>query len=111
MLDKKNGAPLYKAKKEAHIDQLGFCMAAHENNIPVKYLGSLYNYHVLLDYAKPERVPYVLHYHTAADKKDFTGIELDYEPEGNIKKAVETANGFMGEYSGKLKISSPEQLS
>jgi len=102
MLIKENGKPLYDAKKEAHIDQLSFCMAIHENNIPVKYLDRLYNCHVLLDYGELEKIPYILHYHTSADKSADNLIELDYKPVGSVKKAVETANEFIKKYINML---------
>jgi len=92
----RNGKPLYDAKREAHIDQLSFCMTVHENNIPIKYLDRLYNYHVLYDLGE-EKSPYVLHYHRQTDENNL--IALEYEPMGNIKKAVESANGFIKKYN------------
>ena len=96
----KNGKPLYDAKKEAHIDQLGFCMTVHENNIPVKYLDCLYNYHILFDLGDRERIPYVLHYHRQTDENNL--ISLDYQPAGNMKKAVESANVFIQKYNNRF---------
>jgi hypothetical protein len=58
------GKPLYEAKKQDNIDQVSFCMTVHENNIPVKYLDRLYNYHIIFDLGEKDKAPYVLHYHT-----------------------------------------------
>lgn len=91
-----NGKPLYEAKKEDHIDQLGFCMTAHENSIPVKYLDRQYNYHVIFDLGEKEKIPYVLHYHTATDENGF--ISPNYRLEGKIKEAVEAANALIKKY-------------
>ncbi|MCL2815486.1 MAG: hypothetical protein FWD23_12870 [Oscillospiraceae bacterium] len=95
-----NGKPLYEAKKENHIDQLSFCMTVHENNIPVKYLDHLYNYHILFDLGEKEKKPYVLHYHTQTDENNL--ITLDYVPEGKVKEAVLEANRFIKKYISML---------
>jgi len=92
----KNGTPLYDAKKEGNIDQVSFCMTVHENNIPIKYLDRRYNYHVLFDLGDPGRIPYILHYHAKTDENHL--LSIDYQPAGNIKKAVEMANGFIQKY-------------
>jgi len=103
LLIRENGKPLYDAKKEAHIDQISFCMTVHENNIPVKYLSRLYNYPMPFDFTDRdkseniERIPYVLHYHRQTDENNL--IALDYQPAVNIKKAVESANEFIKKYN------------
>ena len=94
----KNGKPLYDAKREAHIDQLSFCMTVHENNIPVKYLSRLHNYPLPFQFGDSDRPPYVLHYHTLMDGNDRGLISVDYEPIGNIKKAIDKANEFLTRY-------------
>ncbi|MCL2159445.1 MAG: hypothetical protein FWH48_08560 [Oscillospiraceae bacterium] len=87
-----NGEPLREAKKEANIDQVGFCMTIHEKNIPIKYLDRRYNYHVLFDLGE-SCAPYVLHYHAQTDESGC--LALDYAPKGAIKEAVEAANGLI----------------
>jgi len=91
------GKPLYDAKREAHIDQLSFCMTVHENNIPVKHLDRLYNYPLPYDFGDEKKLPYVLHYHTCTDENHL--LSVDYQPAGNIKKAVDLANRFIREYN------------
>lgn len=91
----KSGKPLYEAKKEAHIDQLSFCMTIHENNLPVKYINRLYNYPLPFQFGDSESLPYVLHYHTLMDNNKCTRIEVEYEPIENIKKAIDLANEFI----------------
>jgi len=88
-----NGAPLYDIGKEAHIDQISFCMTVHENNLDIKYLAPAYNYPLPFDYGIEEKL-YVMHYH---DKiaEDFSSLLLDYEPGEHIKKAVDKANDFI----------------
>jgi len=93
----KYGKPLYDAKREAHIDQVSFCMTIHENNIPVKYLDRLYNYPLPYDLGDAKKIPYVLHYHTYTDENHL--LTVDYELVGNIKKAVDLANRFISEYN------------
>jgi len=88
------GKPIYDAGMQAHIDQVSFCMAVHENDIPVKHIGRRYNYPTPYDFGGGEQFPYVLHYHKDADRTNF--IEVEYPLRGNIKKAVETANGLIG---------------
>ena len=90
-----NGKPLYDAKREAHIDQVSFCMNIHENNIPIKYISRLYNYPMPFQFDDLGRLPYVLHYHTLMDATENKFIAVDYEPAGNIKKAIELANKFI----------------
>ena len=87
------GKPLYDAGSQTHIDQISFCMAVHENNIPVNHLHRRYNYSTPRDFGDGEPYPYVLHYHTYTDENNL--VALDYAPAGNIKIAVETANGFI----------------
>ena len=93
LLEKENGKPLYDAGKEAHIDQVSFCMAMHENNIPVNYLGLNYNYSLPYDFGDIKNIPYVLHYHICTDENNL--LSVDYKPAGNIKKAIESANEFI----------------
>ena len=90
-----NGKPLYDAGKEANIDQVSFCMTVHENNIPIKYLTRLHNYPMPFQFGDAERIPYVLHYHTVMEEHKSNLIKVDYEPLGNVKKAVEMANEFI----------------
>jgi len=92
-----NGKPLYDAKREMHIDQISFCMTVHENKIPVNHLERLYNYPLPYDFGDVNKIPYVLHYHTYTDENHI--LKVDYEPAGNIKKAVEIANSFIREYN------------
>ncbi|MCL1794724.1 MAG: hypothetical protein FWG34_12755 [Oscillospiraceae bacterium] len=91
-----NGKALYEANKADNIDQVSFCMAVHEKNIPIKYFGRLYNYHVIFDLGEKEKIPYVLHYHTATDENGL--ISPDYVLEGKIKEAVEAANALIKKY-------------
>ena len=121
----KNGKPLYEAKKEAHIDQLSFCMTIHENKIPVKYLDRLYNYHILFDLDsrtcsehersmcnEHERSSCAVHtnrscaahanrsmspyvLHYHTQTDENNLISLDYQPQGKIKEAVDMANQFI----------------
>ena len=86
----KNGKPLYNISKEAHIDQISFCMAVHENNLDIKYLDPRYNYPLPFDYGINEKL-YVLHYHDKIDG-NFSSLTPDFEPNENIKKAVDKAN-------------------
>lgn len=86
----KNGRPLYEANKQGHIDQISFCMAVHENNIPIKYLDKMYNYHLPFDLGDPEKIPYVLHYHYHTDENHL--LWLNYQPGKTMAKAVEMAN-------------------
>ncbi|MCL2100001.1 MAG: hypothetical protein FWH24_06160 [Oscillospiraceae bacterium] len=88
----KNGKPLYDAGKEAHIDQVSFCMAVHEFNLDVKYLDRNYNYPLPYDFGGRD-TPYVLHYHDKVDENFM--LVPGYEPSGNIKKAVKRANEFI----------------
>ena len=91
------GKPLYDANREAHIDQISFCMTIHENNIPVKYLDRLYNYPLPYDFGDEKKVPYVLHYHTYTDENHLLSVK--HKLAGNIKKAVDLANKFILEYN------------
>ena len=93
------GKPIYDADMQAHIDQVSFCMAVHENNIPVNHISRRYNYPTPYDFGGGEPFPYVLHYHKDADKNNI--IETGYPLAGNIKKAVETANEMMSEINKK----------
>jgi hypothetical protein len=95
-----NGEPLKKANKQDNTDQVSFCMTVHENQIPVKYLGRLYNYHILFDLGEKEHTPYVLHYHAHIDENHL--ISTDYAPEGKIKEAILAANGFIKKYIAML---------
>jgi len=97
LLIKENGKPIYDAKREMHIDQVSFCMAAHENNIPINYLDRLYNYPLPYDLGDEKTIPYVLHYHTMTDESHL--LSVDYQTAGNIKKAVDLANGFIRKYN------------
>ena len=92
-----NGKPMYDAGKEAHIDQVSFSMTVQENELNIKYLNRAYNYPLPYDFGADEDYPYILHYHDYVDA-DFL-MALDYEPTGNIKKAVDTANGFITKLS------------
>ena len=89
----KNGKPLYDAKKEMHIDQLSFCMTVHENNLPLTYLSRLYNYPLPFDFGDPDRIPYVIHYHFHTDENHL--LWINYEPQENMKKALEISNEFI----------------
>jgi len=90
-----NGTPIYEAKREAHIDQVSFCMAVQENHLPVKYLNRLYNFPLPFPFDELGVVPYVLHYHTLMDEKKSYILSVDYEPAETIKKAIELANEFI----------------
>ena len=97
----KNGKPLYDANKEAHIDQISFCMTIHENNLPIKYLDRLYNYPLPFDFGDPEKIPYVLHYHHHMDENNL--LWLNYQPGKNMEKAVRMANEFIEKYNTRQK--------
>ncbi|MCL2772254.1 MAG: hypothetical protein FWD71_02795 [Oscillospiraceae bacterium] len=103
LLMRENGKPLYDAKREAHIDQVSFCMTVHENNIPVKYLNRLYNYPIPFDFSERDKsenidgTPYVLHCHRQTVENNL--IILDYQPAENIIKAVDSANKFIEKYN------------
>lgn len=88
-----NGKPIYDAKREAHIDQVSFCMNVHERKIPVKHLSRLYNYPLPYQLGDSDIMPYVLHYHTQINENHL--LTVDYNPVGNIKKAVDLANEFI----------------
>jgi hypothetical protein len=88
-----NGKPLYDIGKGAHIDQISFCMAVHENNLKIKYLEPAYNYPLPFDYNYGGKL-YVLHYHDKINE-DFSALLLDYEPNEYLKKAVDKANKFI----------------
>ena len=88
-----NGKPMYDAGKETHIDQISFCMTVHEHRLDIKHLERAYNYPLPYDFGAEERAPYVLHYHDKVDENLL--LSLNYEPAGNIKKAVDKANNFI----------------
>jgi len=88
-----NGKPLYDIGKESHIDQISFCMTVHENNLNIKYLDPAYNYPLPFDYGIEDGL-YVVHYHDKIDE-NFSSLILEYEPNENIKKAVDKANKFI----------------
>jgi len=92
-----NGKPMYDAGREAHIDQVSFCMAVHEHapGIKIKHLDRRYNYPLPYDFGEREQMPYVLHYHDRVD--DNFLLSPDYEPRANIKKAVDKANAFIAQ--------------
>jgi len=87
-----NGKPLYDAGKEAHIDQISFCMTVHEYELAIKYLGRAYNYPLPYDFGEDNK-PYILHYHDRVDENFL--LAVDYEPTGNIKEAVAQVNDFI----------------
>jgi len=100
LLENENGKPMYDAGREANIDQVSFSMTVQENRLSIKYLDRSYNYPLPYDFGADEKPPYVLHYHDKVDD-DFL-LELDYEPRGNIKKAVDKANGLIKKLSMDL---------
>jgi hypothetical protein len=93
-----NGKPMYEVKKEGHIDQVSFCMAVQENNLPVKYLNRLYNYPLPFQFEDLGVTPYVLHYHTLMEEHKTHLLTVDYEPAEIIKNAIETANKFIMQF-------------
>ena len=72
----------------------------HENGIPANHLDRLYNYPLPYDFGDEKNIPYVLHYHTQINEEHL--LSVDYEPVGNIKKAVELANSFIQKYNLRI---------
>jgi hypothetical protein len=86
---------LQAAGKEAHVDQIAFCMAIRRTNLPFQHLPSNVNYYVHFEgehaLTDPERPLAVLHYHNdsvnAAGLLDAAGARLPEE-----RAAVHEAN-------------------
>ena len=53
---------LHSVGKGNHVDQVSFCMALHENQIPLVHLDRQYNYPIHLSFYK-DITPTVIHYH------------------------------------------------
>lgn len=91
---------LRNAGKEAHVDQIAFCMAIHETGLPFEHLPSNLNYYVHFPGQHAWKVQHsplaILHYHN--DSLNVVGL---LEPAGACQEdelaAVHDANGVIGE--------------
>jgi len=71
-----------------HIDQIGFCMAVHENNFPVRELDPAFNFPLHQTEQQVTREPYMLHYHWLLDD---VGL-IEYSANPILNDAILKAN-------------------
>ncbi|MFD2672020.1 hypothetical protein [Marinicrinis sediminis] len=90
---------LHEVGRGVHVDQVSFCMAIHELNIPIEHLDRKFNYPIHANFTK-DSVPIVFHYH--AELSTVGLLNLDPNSTAEYKQMVRKANLFIQKHFDNL---------
>jgi len=80
---------LHEAGKGTHVDQVSFCMAIHENGIPIEHLHRKYNFPTHINFLK-DIAPVVIHYHWELDEVGL--LKINPNSTSDYKKCISEVN-------------------